>query len=147
MDANLKSFYIFKNGNYQNKCTTGKTFNSAVSLSSNLIMNGQPAGIFSGFTIFVPNIKDKIAEGKKLHMVCRLDKVDSQTLVTITAAANSSAYLTPYIEKKITTAMTEYVYDLSSCPFSESASYLYIGMYSYVGCPYYNYYIESIWLE
>ena len=145
--ANLQVINIFTNGNYVNDCALAGRDNATQTISNYLIINGQPSGVFVGIMISIPNIIDHIVAGKKLHITCKLDKYDSSSLLLIIdSATNSNHNSGKQVTKTINTTMTEYVFDLKNCGFSDTYKNLFVGLYSYVGCPYYNLYIEKMWL-
>ena len=145
--ANLQVINIFTNGNYANDCALAGNDSTTYTVSNYLQINCKPSGVFAGIMISIPNIIDHIIAGKKLHIVCKLDKYDSATLQLIIDSATSSSHNSgKQVTKTISTTMTEYVFDLKNCGFSNTYKNLYVGLYSYVGCPYYNLYIEKMWL-
>ena len=145
--ANLQVINLFVNGNYVNGCALAGRDAATQTISNYLIINGQPSGVFVGIMISIPNIIDHIVAGKKLHITCKLDKYDSSSLLLIIDSATSSSHNSgKQVTKTISTTMTEYVFDLKNCGFSNTYKNLYVGLYSYVGCPYYNLYIEKMWL-
>ena len=145
--ANLQVINLFVNGNYVNGCALAGRAAATQTISNYLIINCQPSGVFAGIMISIPNIIDHIVAGKKLHITCKLDKYDSSSLLLIIdSATNSNHNSGKQVTKTINTTMTEYVFDLKNCGFSDTYKNLFVGLYSYIGCPYYNLYIEKMWL-
>ena len=145
--ANLQVINLFVKGNYVNGCALAGRADATQTISNYLIINGQPSGVFVGIMISIPNIIDHIVAGKKLHITCKLDKYDSSSLLLIIDSATNSKHNSgKQVTKTINTTITEYVFDLKNCGFSDTYKNLFVGLYSYVGCPYYNLYIEKMWL-